>query len=1269
MRAQRDILSRKGIRVGLSSSGFLRRWFVPKQPATPCSARYVESHTIDTPQPSAPLRFNNKHNAPPHMKPKPIIAVTIILVALFQCSEFPAKGVGAQSNTIAVFPGEDALNPSKRRLVWQSMPGLRYEVRQSTNLQSWATAPGFPAVAEGPAQEMPFVMEGAAGFFQVRELDDQPPAIVSQFPKDGSFAVPRLADITVQLSDVTGVDPASLRLTLSTLGTFSLLNTNLSYANNILTFHTSGDTPLGGWGSNVLVSVVLGDTLGNYRTNNWNFTIELQPQVTASLFVFGSSQAQRTGQRVGNIPTAALGMPLGPVPLGSGDSWVLDRVETNCLVLTYTNMAPSFAINTYVCNLTPARPQDIFYRKVTSASDDRSNKKLTLFTVDVPLTEIVTGGSATVSANSVILKTGTNGNFVKTLAVDSTITFPRIGYSMDGTEFTLKDSVGGFDIVNLTLEELHWWLTPRVEAALELSGGKVKRFKGIASGNLDCASVLSVDMLLAGLAVEKTIFKLPESLQPKTWMLLGFIGPVPLYASLGLGVDLKARAETHATLNFRAGLRQTADAAFGLTYNDPNVQWVHSIEVPSPEVVPFTASINAEGSINLSLEPALEFLVYGLAGVSAGITPSAGVVFETGTDQRLSGRLEAGISLDLGLAGPAFSLLNPQPELSLPLWEDEWHLFPKDAAISFERQPQSQIVQEGGSAYFFCTVSAPENPSYQWYFNGVPMPGQTARTLLLPSVTYGHAGQYSVRASVGKQAINSDPAALTVLPASLQSGLVAYYPFDGNASDASGYNNSGVLHAAPTFGSGMFGQAIHFNGIDQFVEVAANSSRSFYANPFSVVFWFRTTEQDFGYMLDSRSGPREQGYGLIIHTSGPGLVWGVQNDAQYYPSPQVGPHNNSFQDGKWHLVAGLREPSSIAIYIDGALVERASLPANLDVGPAKPLRIGTRFSPNGSWDYYTGDIDDLRIYNRTLSASEIQDLYNLTLPPPTSGMALVPGGSFTMGDGFGEGDSDERPQHTVYTRAFFMDRCKVKKGLWDSVYQWATSHGYTFDNPGSARALDHPVQGINWYDMVKWCNARSEKEGLTPCYYMNSSQSSVYRQGNIDINNTCVSWAATGYRLPTEAEWEKAARAGLQGRRFPWGNTINESQANYSSKPSDYAYDVSTTTGFNPVFAVGAYPYTSPVKYFPPNAFGLYDMAGNVLDWCWDWYDDLWYANPASTSADNAGPVGPLTMRATRGGGWTQSPYWERCSFRDRMPPTATNYAVGFRCVRRPNQP
>jgi formylglycine-generating enzyme required for sulfatase activity len=281
--------------------------------------------------------------------------------------------------------------------------------------------------------------------------------------------------------------------------------------------------------------------------------------------------------------------------------------------------------------------------------------------------------------------------------------------------------------------------------------------------------------------------------------------------------------------------------------------------------------------------------------------------------------------------------------------------------------------------------------------------------------------------------------------------------------------------------------------------------------------------------------------------------------------------------------------------------------------------------------------------------------------PAPGGMVLIPAGSFRMGDVIGDGYSDERPLHTVTVSAFYMDKYEVTRSLWNEVYVWAITHGYSFDNWGSGKAADHPVQEISWYDAVKWCNARSEKEGRLPAYYTSAAQTTVYRTGQVNVQNGWVKWDR-GYRLPTEAQWEYAARGGVEGKRFPWGDTISQSQANYYSK-SSYSYDISPTRGYHPAYATGGEPYTSPVDSVAANGYGLYDMAGNVWEWCWDWHGGY-------GSAAISDPRGPASgsVRVFRGGGWLGNA--RRCRVSDRyyFRPDYWYNSIGFRSVLPPGQ-
>jgi formylglycine-generating enzyme len=273
--------------------------------------------------------------------------------------------------------------------------------------------------------------------------------------------------------------------------------------------------------------------------------------------------------------------------------------------------------------------------------------------------------------------------------------------------------------------------------------------------------------------------------------------------------------------------------------------------------------------------------------------------------------------------------------------------------------------------------------------------------------------------------------------------------------------------------------------------------------------------------------------------------------------------------------------------------------------------------------------------------------------PTPAGFALIPGGVFTMGDQSNPkvGYRDETV-HTTNVSAFYMGITEVTYAQWQATRTYALANGYTFDNAGQGKAADHPVHRVSWWDIVKWCNARSQQEGLQPCFNVAGV---VFKTGQ---NNAIVcDFTRNGYRLPSEAKWEKAARGGNPGKNFSWGDTITHSQANYNS--SGYAYDISPTRGHHPTYGTGNTPYTSPVGSFGDNGYGLKDMTGNVWEWCWDWYGSY----PADGGSDYRGPsLG--SVRVFRGGAWSDSANSGRVARRFSNTPTNTGSGIGFRLAR-----
>jgi formylglycine-generating enzyme required for sulfatase activity len=273
---------------------------------------------------------------------------------------------------------------------------------------------------------------------------------------------------------------------------------------------------------------------------------------------------------------------------------------------------------------------------------------------------------------------------------------------------------------------------------------------------------------------------------------------------------------------------------------------------------------------------------------------------------------------------------------------------------------------------------------------------------------------------------------------------------------------------------------------------------------------------------------------------------------------------------------------------------------------------------------------------------------------PPAGMAFIPAGVF----GMGASQADPYPT-SVNVSAFYMDVNLVSYSQWQSVYNWAINNGYDFDNAGSGQAANYPVQAVDWYDVVKWSNARSQQTGQSPAYYTDSNMTVVYKIG--EVTNLYVNWANGGYRLPTEAEWEKAARGGLNGQTFPWGDTISESQANYLGNIGSFSSDLGPN-GYNAAFTNGnVQPFTSPLGYFAANGYGLYDMAGNVYEWCWDWFGSI-YDLPTTN------PTGPACgfygTRVLRGGSWAGIANYANCAARSNGSPDVGDNDAGFRCVR-----
>jgi len=454
---------------------------------------------------------------------------------------------------------------------------------------------------------------------------------------------------------------------------------------------------------------------------------------------------------------------------------------------------------------------------------------------------------------------------------------------------------------------------------------------------------------------------------------------------------------------------------------------------------------------------------------------------------------------------------------------------------------------------------------------------------------------------------------------SLQNGLVAWYPFDGNASDMSGNGNHGTVNGASLSmdRNGQTNKAYKFDGVDDFIDLN-NPSILGTTNNFSILAWVNYGTGTIYGEFNAAAGNTRNYFKIS------GNYLGLD---QYFPSGGAVSSLEILelnQTNSWNQVGYVREGSNWSFFIHGELLNSGSNAENYSGSTPNLGYIGARAYTYGGYsagarDFFTGSIDNVRIYNRALSNEELKTLYRLESPnhfvemnsTVDLEMIHVEPGTFTMGSPVTEGGrgTNEIEHNVSLTKEFYLGKYEVTQAQYESVMT-ENSNGLNPNPSNWPNNPNRPVEKVSWDDVEIFLSRLNDAE----------KQAGRLRLG----------WA---YALPTEAQWEYACRAGTN-TSYSWGDAINSTMTNYDQN-------------------IGQ---TQDVGEYAPNAWGFYDMHGNVFEWTADFYGSY----DLDLVVDPVGPSNGVN-RVFRGGSLNNSNYFSRSAKRQYQSQSYRSETKGFR--------
>lgn len=665
------------------------------------------------------------------------------------------------------------------RLAWESQVGASYVIETVDQLgQAWSLAEPQPVVAVSDVTEWALEVSGQSRFFRVRSAsaDVERPGegaiqvVLEPFPKDGAFAIPRLAPISVELPEAQLIDTDSIRINVGSLGTFGVEDVPVQYDQGTLTFDPSLAGALGDPEALVAANVFYSDQEGNQYTYDWSFRLQKQTILKGDVFVLGSPQAQFQGQSL-NPRQLAIYEQLGVTPSAfairqqTGNApWSLDEVKEDSLIFSYEgDTPPNFQVGQFLANLTPAKKEEIFYRKVVVVLKDVPEKqKVSVFTEDVGLLEI----------------------FVQASMLSHPVGLPALAYQIlqDGLlvnasqsyllETPIADTWSPVEGVDLTLSG-NISIEPQLTLSLDVQGSAVEDFYFRQGGTLKTELGASLKVTESHDWEERT--KEPLYAADRVFY-LGQVGVVPIWLDLEFEVNAEAEARYEVTGEISTGIEKTYDYWSELVYStrNPSLNGLFA-SPPSAQMVvkPLEVTIDGHTEAAVRLVPELTMELESLFGVRVDLTPEVGLVGDVRFADRqmesasveLYGRIDlnAGLSIE-GVEDDLLPQIEPIELVYFP-----WRFDYEGASISIIDQPQSQSVVAGSTVELSVEVSNDTGIAYQWFYNDEPILGENGSTLVIDDFDAdSDEGVYFVSVEKGGSTVVSDQAVVALKKPSLE---------------------------------------------------------------------------------------------------------------------------------------------------------------------------------------------------------------------------------------------------------------------------------------------------------------------------------------------------------------------------------------------------------------------------------------------------------------------------------------------------------------------